>query len=113
MATFVIQTRFDAPAFITTVELDGTAYSLKFRFNRLDQRWRMDIEQGGVNLVSGVVVVIEKDLLFPYKTNDLIPQGVLRCVDTSRDLSPPDRNNFGETVLLVYDTASYSGGFEP
>jgi len=101
--TVILPTNFGRRAFSASYELDGDVYELRFRWNALGEFWAVDISRGGGQLLAGVRIVPEFDLLAPHRHISDLPPGVLRVSDTTGKLAQPDADGFGARWLLVYD----------
>ena len=103
MTTRIIPTEPTLQAYSVSTELNAATYGIDIRFNRRDNKPRMSISNGGAPQVSGVPVSTELDLLTLHTYNPNVPQGVMRAADTDQLFTEPTPENFGQTVLLVYD----------
>lgn len=98
----IIPTKFGAPWFIETIELDGTFYDLEFRINRRDNRWRMSVSTGGVLLCAGVPLLTRRDVLLPMRSDARMPQGQMIVVDTKDLDRDATETGLGTEFLLTY-----------
>lgn len=103
MAIFHIPTDFDAPAFRITTTLDGITFDLRFALNGRDGFYRMDIGRNGVPLVTGIKVVLTTDILRAHKSITGLPAGILFVVDKTDTNTEPNKDNFGDSVVLAYE----------
>ena len=102
MAIINLPIRNDIPAYTQVTELDGTAYTLVFRFNSRSNRWFMDIlDESEAPLLEGVKLLARTDLNSRFKSEQL-PKGVFIALDQSGRNEEPDRLNFSNDVLLYY-----------
>lgn len=102
----VIPVQSGTDAFTQTVDLDGSLYSLAFRWNARDERWMLDVLSAGAPIISGVKLVTgDEDLLGRDRRIAGLPPGRL-FVDDLDDLGrDPNEDLFGDRVLLKYETA--------
>ena len=84
-------------------DLDGRVYSLSYRYNGRDGKWRMTFEIDGVVILRSLVLVIGEDLLSESRHIEGLPPGNLIVRDVEGLDRDPDGVQFGETVLLLYD----------
>lgn len=91
--------------FKTTIE--GTKYTLAFRFNTRAGRWIMDIKTGGGEvIVAGVPLLAGVDFLAQFTARENLPQGNLFLLNLVDENESPDRDNLGTDVLLMYQEAA-------
>lgn len=91
----------DAPESKQSVQLDGTTYQIRLRWNFVAGAWSMDLlTRGGSLLVSGLRLV-RGQLLLQQFTNDALPAGDFFVYDVaSRE---GDYSDFIEgRAVLVY-----------
>lgn len=103
MTTRLIPGSTELQAWAVSVELDATSIGFDVRFNRRDGKPRLSLRKGGEVQVAGVPANCEQDLLDLHQYNQNLPQGVLRVADTNQMFTEPTTENYGQTVLLVYD----------
>lgn len=85
------------------VELDGQVYTLTFRFNRRNNSWYMDIaDEDNVHIASGRRCVVNSVLNGQFRYLSTNPPGALTVFDTTGRQAPPELNDFGSRVLLLY-----------
>lgn len=103
MTTRMIPGSIELQAWTVSTELDGSSYGFDVRFNRRDGKPRLGIRKGGELQVAGIPANCEQDLLDLHQYNTDVPQGVLRVADTDQLFTEPTTENYGRSVLLVYD----------
>lgn len=105
----VVPLRSDLPFFDLQAVLDGTTYTLQFRWNVRCSAWFMDVldETADNVLVGGLQLVVD----FPlgvYQTGRN-PPGVFMLIDASGLGLDPGINDLGQRVRLLYFTAAALG----
>jgi hypothetical protein len=87
-------------------ELDGIFYLLAFRFNSRALVWMMNISDEDSNIIiAGIPLVLGVDLLGRFQDTKL-PPGSLFVNNFSEANIEANRDNLGEDVLLLYNTAT-------
>lgn len=105
MALLKIPTRSDLPAFSQKIELDGTVFTLKMRYNERYERWILDIlTQEETPIRVGIVMLTNIPLLFQY-SEALLPPGEFICLHKDGISDNAKRDDLGDTVNLYYDEA--------
>lgn len=107
MAVLEIPVRNDLQAYSFTIELDGTNYLLRFRYNSRISRWAMDVAKtDGTNVVAGIPLLTNTDLLGRFELPDLPPGRFLAYDETgaARNAELEDLGSGG--VLLLYQEAN-------
>lgn len=98
----LIPLRSDLPAFTTQVQLEGTTYTLSFRWNTRGQAWFMVV----LNDEADTVLVGETRCVVGFPINAYLtgrqPPGVFVFDDTSRQGKDPGLTDLGGRVQLVY-----------
>ena len=85
-----------------TVDLSGTFYTLRFRYNYRSNTWMMDINnQTGDALYVGIPIYINVDILRQIRSYN-IPKDILLALNNFDSTADPDRNSFSEDVVLTY-----------
>ena len=88
-----------------SVQLDGTVYQVRLRYNTRAGHWALDLSDSvGTPLLSGVAVRLGVDLLAQFDREDL-PAGRLFAMNWVSEFQEPDRDNFGTDVSLIYEEA--------
>lgn len=96
----------DTPPYEYQVELDGTVYTLGFRYQERTQRWLYHVSTAeGVAIVQGQAVLNAYPLLQRFKDVSM-PAGEIRAVATSEPAREADLDELGTRVLLVYLAAT-------
>jgi len=104
MAVVVIPIVNDPRAYTQQTVLDGTVYSLSFRWNSRAGRWIMDIAGAdGQALASGLPLIAGVPLTYRRRetTAGMPPWHCLIYDETGAGRSP-DLDTFGKEVQLVY-----------
>lgn len=97
-----IPLRSDIFFYTFKINLSGTIYSFKIRYNGRMDRWILNIEDAiGNEILSGIVLLINRDIVSQYTTLNLMP-GLLSAVDTSPNMVQPTQFSFGNNNFLVY-----------
>ena len=102
MATLEIPVRTDLPNYNERVDLEGTTYIFKFRFNSRWQTWIMDILTADEdNILVGVPIHVNLPLISKIR-DERLPQGFLFAINIENTYQDPTEDNFGQNVLLLY-----------
>lgn len=87
-----------------STDLRDTTYLVRVRWNARDGAWYLDLlEADGAPIVLGVKVVLGACLAH-HVVHPLFQEGVLVARDTSHKGAPPNIDDFGSRVQLVYLT---------
>jgi hypothetical protein len=90
------------PWYKFVLPLSGTLYTLHFRYNGRMQRWLMDVNDSSDNqILSGIVLLIERNITGQYDTLAL-PPGIFFATDDSGQESEPTLYSFGLDHTLWY-----------
>jgi len=86
------------------VNLDGLLYTIEYKFNERDNRWRMSIYYDGQPEITGIKIMENQSFVHNYKLPNLI--GDIYCVATEITTKPAQFDNlgFGKTYELLYVT---------
>lgn len=99
----VISVRSDIPDYTQKTELDGTVYTLGFHYNERFEAWTMDILTSGEEpILMGIPVHINWPILKQY-VDSRLPPGTLFAINIEEENTPPDGENFGSTIQLLYE----------
>lgn len=99
LRTDVANSKFNLP-------IEGTFYTLEFRWNSRMSNWFMDIKTlNEESILNGIPVFTNFDLIGRFK-NILLPEGELLFYDTSGEATDPTRYDLGERVVLFYKEAA-------
>lgn len=105
MAFEVIPWR-DFSDFSQTVRLSGELYTLRARWNTVNEFWTLDIyDRNGTALLLGQKIVFNTDILARYQ-DPRLPPGKIFAVDAgngSQNISTIGRDDIGTNVLIVYE----------
>lgn len=90
---------------VQEVTFDGITYSIYFRYNSRDLRWRISLYLNDVELVAGIKVMENQFLLGRYRLPEF-DHGDIICVRSLEDGNDVGRSNFGSGLAyeLVYYT---------
>jgi hypothetical protein len=102
MATFTtIDFSGTAPNRRATVDLGGTAFDLRLRWNARGQRWVVDLfTTEGAALATGVALCIQKPV-WTWLQSAGRPLAELTCVDTENAGTEIGFEDIGSRVVLV------------
>lgn len=103
MTVTTIPVRATTDAFSAQVDLDGSVYELRFRWNARDSHWSLDMLLEGVFVLSGLKLIASDDLLFSVRALPGIPPGRLHTTDLDALDRDPNATLFGDRVELRYD----------
>ena len=98
----VVPSRGDIANYDQTVELDGVAYTLKFRYNGRDSAWYLSIHDATGPLRCGLKLVPNYALLRSLAASERRPLGDLIALDSRAVPLPPAMAELGTVVKLVY-----------
>jgi len=102
MAIIEIPVRSDIPAYSFQITLEGTVFTLRFRFNTRLDRWVMDVNDvDDLPIITGVPLLYGLPLLDRYKLSNL-PLGQFVIIDETGEERNPPRDSFGEDFKLLY-----------
>ena len=106
MATLELPVRGDVPAFDFKQDLDGTSYTLTFRWNSRMNLWIFSLAtEEGVSLLEGLPVQTDVDIKGRFKGEDL-PTGLFLAFDETGKQRNADRETFGKEVKFLYQEAN-------
>ncbi|BBO74394.1 hypothetical protein DSCW_18110 [Desulfosarcina widdelii] len=92
----------DTPYQSFNIELDGTVYGFRLRYNTRADAWFLDLLAADETvLLAGRAVRLGVDLLAHY-SDAAFPPGRLFVVNFVDTYGEPDRENFGQDVKLIY-----------
>lgn len=87
----------EEPHYQQRTRLEGRDYLLTFTFNEREERWYLSIaDEAEDPIASGLKLVANWPLLWPYRYDPRIPPGELAVSDVSGDGSPPTLLELGE-----------------
>lgn len=102
MSILVVPLTQDLPWYTFTTSLDGISYTLEVQYNVRSERWYMSIADAiGTPVVSGIPLLINRDLLAPYRTYD-VPAGGMVVIDNTGADAEPTLDSFLTTHALYY-----------
>lgn len=88
--------------YLVRVEFEGVFYRILYRYNIRDDFWYTDwADDAGVAQVRGVRMVLNTDILAPYKTLS-VPPGSVNVVDTTGANLEMTRDEIGGRVKVEY-----------
>jgi len=106
MAILEIPVRSDLPAYVFQITLEGTPFTLHFRFNTRLDRWVMDVNDvNDVSIVSGTPMLTNLPLLDRYR-DPRLPLGRFLVLDETGQDRNPSRDGFGEEFKLLYEEST-------
>ena len=105
MAFLEIPTNSDNEHFDFEIDLEGTVYTLEFKYNKRRDLWTMAILDASENLLLGdIPLLVDVPLLDQY-VNENLPPGRFILLDETGEQRDPGRNDLGTTIKLFYDEA--------
>jgi len=105
MALVELPVRSDIPQYQFRIDLEGTVYTLRFKWNTRMERWIMDIaDEQDNDLLNGIPVHSSVDLKQRFRQTTL-PPGLFLAFDETGAVRNPDRDTFGNEVKLFYEEA--------
>jgi len=106
LTTLVIPVRADLPAYTFQIELDGSLYTLTFRYNERMDRWLMDIaDENEDALLLGIPILTDFNLIERFK-DDNLPPGEFFALDESGAQKYAGREDLGNDIKLFYVEAA-------
>lgn len=85
-----------------TITLSGVIYTMQFKYNTRMARWMMNLsDSAGNQLLSGIVLLIERNLTGQYFYLNIPPGPFFATDDTSQD-TQPTQFSFGIDHTLFY-----------
>lgn len=83
-------------------EIDGVQYTLRLEWLHYVQFWILSVgDVAGVQVVDGIRVVANFNMLYPYSDSRL-PPGNIICHDTQNLRQPPGRNDWRARHILLF-----------
>ena len=105
MAFIELPIAADTPHQSFSVQLDGALYTVRLRYNTRAGHWILDLFTfAGEQLVAGLALRLGVDLLSQYRSAEM-PPGSLFVLNYVDPYAEPDRDNFGQDVMLIYQEA--------
>lgn len=110
MTVLQLPLRTDLPHYSFSMELDGVAFVLEWRWNARAGFWFFSLlDAEGTPLVVGRKVVPDFPLLARFR-DPRLPRGLLMVQDTTGKGTPPGVNELGSRVVVLYaDVAELRG----
>lgn len=106
MALIKIPLRNDIPSYEFKVDLDGTTYTIKIRYNTRTGIWVMDLyTDNDVAIIVGIPLLVGT-IFFDRFTDDRLPEGDMFILNIEDEDAEATRDNLNENVLLLYDEAT-------
>jgi hypothetical protein len=103
MATLELPVRPEEYSYLFTLDLDGTTYTMRFKYNERMGRWMMEIgDVSNVDAINGIPMQINANLLRQIVVADK-PQGTFFLLDESGQELETTLENFGISHKLTYD----------
>lgn len=107
MAIREIPLRNDIAAYTFSVDLDNRPFKFRMKFNDRTGLWSFDIfNDADVILLGGIPLFVKQLLIDKYQHNLRLPQGNLFAQNLVNPDDPPNRDNIGIDVILLYEDAS-------
>ena len=107
MAAVQIPLQTENPHYSERVDLDGETYILTFLYTERNDLWTLDIQDKDENdLILGIPIFPQYDLLAQYQGNVSLPQGTLFAINIESEYTEPTYEDFGTNILLIYNEAS-------
>ena len=106
MALLQIPVRNDLPSYTMRVELDGSIFILRFRYNERSTRWYMDISTEENELIVGGIALLTGVPLISQYVDSRLPEGDFVVFDRASKNENPSRETFGEDIELFYNEAA-------
>lgn len=103
---FSLNINLDYPDQEHKVSLDGSVYSLRFRWNTLSECWHCYIGKIGGDFIAKFKLTVARDLLEAYRQIDGVPNGMLLLLDVEKTTGRCGRFDVGvgRRFQLVYLT---------
>ena len=79
---------------VRTLELDGSTYDMRFRWNTRDESWTVICSRSGGTTIFSTKAAAGRVINYGYKHRDGCPQGDLIIIDISTDYGRVDFDNF-------------------
>jgi len=106
MAIREIPLRNDIAAYTFTIDLDNRTFKFEFRFNDRSGIWHFDIFNDADEIIlAGIPLFVKQLLIDIYKHDVRLPQGNLFAQNLVSEDDPPNRDNLGTDVVLLYEDA--------
>ena len=106
MATREIPLRNDTAAYSFSIDLDNRPFKLELRFNDRTALWSLDIfNDADELLLAGIPLFTKQFLIDRYQHDQNLPQGNLFMENLVNPDDPPNRDNIGIDVVLLYEDA--------
>lgn len=106
MTFFTIPTRNDLPFYTYRITLSSNIYTLTFHYNVRMDRWILDVaDSSGAVILSGVALLILRDVIGQYITLALPPGAIFATDETQKD-QQPTIYSFGTDKTLWYGDTS-------
>lgn len=84
------------------LELQGTTYVLRFRWNDRRQQWTLELSDANRDLLLVRPVVLGVWVLSRFAANLRLPPGDFLLLDTATPAAEPGLNDLGARVQLYY-----------
>jgi hypothetical protein len=105
MATINVPLRNDLFKYKYRIDLDGTTYSMDYRFNPRIERWVLDFKDfQETPIVTGIILLLNVDLLGKFVL-PLIPPGTLFLFDINGSGLEMGKDDPNINHLLLYEEA--------
>jgi len=106
MAILEIPVRSDIPAYNFQITLEGTVFTMHFRYNSRLERWVWDINDiDDAEIITGVPLLYGLPLLDRYR-DERLPLGRFVVLDETGEKRNPTRDGLGEEFKLLYQEST-------
>lgn len=90
-----------------SMDLEGSVYSFRFKYNRRSDRWTMDIGREDESvIVGGISLVSNHELIRRFAKSEL-PPGTLIALNLFETSMEPSEFSFDDSFALLYE--EYNG----
>ena len=106
MAIREIPLRNDLANYTFSIDLDNRPFKFEFKFNDRTGLWTFDIfNDADEILLGGIPFFVKQFLIDRYQHDQALPQGNLFGENLVNPDDPPNRDNIGIDVVLLYEDA--------
>ena len=106
MATVLIPLDAETPDYTEQVTLDGTVYTLRFRWSVREESWYMDVLTAVEEPIRLGIKVVPYWSLGRNVPDPRFPPGVFSVWDTGGTDEAPGEHDLGGRVIILYTEAS-------
>lgn len=89
---------------VITVNLEGRAYDLRYRWNNFSNCWYIYLGFAGEQPILKTKLLVGFDLLAPFKAKKGVPKGAMYLVDSIKQYGRPEEDDVGidERFKILY-----------